>query len=181
MRNTIENIIDDYNFEGYLKLVEQKTPKRVVYEYMDMFYLYWNIFRGNVEDNRTEILKWLEKENILESHKERIDALSKYERFKKDMAYFGVRETIKLDRLIEMLNPVRKPEEVGNRMFTITDDKSDAYKVIDISEGRENVVALLFKKGGISWRDSNLHPIEMKWIVEEAKELKTNNGVIVEK
>ena len=59
MRNTIENIIDDYNFEGYLKLVEQKTPKRVVYEYMDMFYLYWNIFRGNVEDNRTEILKWL--------------------------------------------------------------------------------------------------------------------------
>jgi len=178
-RNTIDNIIDDYNFEGYLKLVEQKTPKKVVYEYMDMFYIYWNVFRENVNDSRNDILKWLERENILETHKERIDAVSKYERFKKDMAYFGVRETHKMDRIIEMLNPLTKPEKVGNRYFTITDDKGDAYKVVDISEGRENVVALLFKKGGISWRDSNLHPIEMKWIVEEAKQIKSTNGAIL--
>ena len=95
------------------------------------------------------------------------------------MAYFGVRETHKMDRIIEMLNPLTKPEKVGNRYFTITDDKGDAYKVVDISEGRENVVALLFKKGGISWRDSNLHPIEMKWIVEEAKQIKSTNGAIL--
>lgn len=175
MRNTIEKIIDDYNFEGYLKLVEQKTPKKFVYENLDMFYIYWNVFRQNIKsDNRNDILKWLDKEYIVQTHKERVEAVNKYERFKKDLHHFGLRETIKLDRIIEMLNPVKRPEQVGNRIFTITDDKSEAYKVIDVSEGKQNVVALVFKKGGISWRDSNLHPIEMKWIVSEAKELKSN-------
>ena len=84
-----------------------------------------------------------------------------------------------MDRIIEILNPVVKPQKVGNRMLAITDDKSDAFKVMDISEGRENIVALLFKKGGISWRDENLHPFEMKWIVDEAKNLKSNRKEIV--
>lgn len=179
MRNTMDNVIDYFNFEGYLKLLEQKTPKKIVYENMDMLYIYWNVFRGNVNDNRNEILEWLKKENIVETHRERVSAVNKYEKYKEDLAYFGVRQTNKLDRIIEILNPVVKPQKVGNRMLTITDDKSDAFKVMDISEGRENIVALLFKKGGISWRDENLHPFEMKWIVDEAKNLKSNRKEIV--
>ena len=30
MRNTMDNVIDYFNFEGYLKLLEQKTPKKIV-------------------------------------------------------------------------------------------------------------------------------------------------------
>ena len=41
------------------------------------------------------------------------------------------------------------------------------------------ILFLLFKKGGISWRDENLHPFEMKWIVDEVKNLKSNRKEIV--
>ena len=94
MRNTMDNVID-YNFEGYLKLLEQKTPKKIVYENMDMLYIYWNVFRGNVNDNRNEILEWLKKENIVETHRERVNAVKKYEKYKEDLAYF-VRQTNKI-------------------------------------------------------------------------------------
>ena len=33
---------------------------------MDMLYIYWNVFRGNVNDNRNEILEY-EKKNIVET------------------------------------------------------------------------------------------------------------------
>ena len=82
MRNTMDNVIDYFNFEGYLKLLEQKTPKKIVYENMDMLYIYWNVFRGNVNDNRNEILEWLKKENIVETHRERVNAVKKYEKYK---------------------------------------------------------------------------------------------------
>ena len=179
MRNTMDNVIDYFNFEGYLRLLEQKTPKKIVYDNMDMLYIYWNVFRGNVDDNRNDILEWLRRENIVETHRGRINAVNKYEKYKEHLSYFGVRETNKLDRIIEMLNPVVKPQVIGNRMLTITDDKTDSLKVVDISEGKENVVALLFKKGGISWRDENLHPFEMKWIVEEAKNLNSNKKEVI--
>ena len=30
MRNTMDNVIDYFNFEGYLKLLEQKTGEKMV-------------------------------------------------------------------------------------------------------------------------------------------------------
>ena len=179
MRNTMDNVIDYFNFEGYLRLIEQKTPKKIVFENMDMLYIFWNVFRGNVNDNRNDILEWLKRENIVDTHRERINAVKKYEKYKGDLSYFGVRETNRLDRIIEHLNPIVQPQKIGNRMLAITDDKSDAFKVVDISEGKENVVALLFKKGGISWRDENLHPFEMKWIVEESKNMNSNRKEMI--
>ena len=62
-------------------------------------------------------------------------------------------------------------------MLGIVDDMNkESYSVIDISEGRENKVAVIFKKGGISWRNDNLHPFQMKWIVEQNKI--TKKGVL---
>ena len=60
-------------------------------------------------------------------------------------------------------------------MLGIVDDMNkESYSVIDISEGRENKV-VIFKKGGISWRN-DLHPFQMKWIVEQNKI--TKKGVL---
>ena len=53
--------------------------------------------------------------------------------------------------------------------LTNNEQNKESYSVVDISEAKENTVAVLFKKGGISWRNNNLHPFEMKWILEHNK------------
>ena len=54
---------------------------------------------------------------------------------------------------------------------------NQSKSVVDISEGRENKVAVISDSGGISWRNDNLHPSEMRWIVDYVKNKNTNKGV----
>jgi hypothetical protein len=66
-------------------------------------------------------------------------------------------------------------------MLGIIDDRNnESFSVVDISEGRENKVAVIFKKGGVSWRNDNLHPSQMRWIVDKVKnQIKKRKGVFV--
>ena len=59
----------------------------------------------------------------------------------------------------------------------IDDNNNESKSVIDISEGREDKVAVIFNKGGVSWRNDNLHPSEMRWVVDYVKNKNKNKGV----
>ncbi len=179
---SVDSILEDYSFEGYLLNLEKNAPKKWVWENMDMFYIHYNIFRKRVRNNREHILKFLYENNILETHKECMDAYSKFKKYESSLANFGNKANIMIDRALEYLNPIVPKEKVGNYIMVITEDvDSDSYKVIDISRGKENVLALIFKKGGISWLNKPMNTMEMAWIVEHAKLLDKGikKGVIV--
>ena len=59
----------------------------------------------------------------------------------------------------------------------IDDNNNESKSVIDISEGREDKVAVIFNNGGISWRNDNLHSGEMRWIVDYVQNKKQNKGI----
>ena len=65
-------------------------------------------------------------------------------------------------------------------MLGVIDEENqyDSWSVIDISEGKHNVSVVLHKSGGISWRDSNLHPIEMKWITTHNRNIKQKESIV---
>ena len=64
---------------------------------------------------------------------------------------------------------------INSIIYAVGYNNNESKSVIDISEGREDKVAVIFNKGGVSWRNDNLHPSEMRWVVDYVKE--KNKGV----
>ena len=177
MKNRMEEVIETFNYEGLLELLEAQYGKKFMLKTADLLYLWYCVQRKHVRENRNDMIKFLDKNNILEDKRHILSTIDRYFSWRNHLP--DLKESIhkRLDRANQYLNPIVPFQQIGNRMLGIVDDMNkESYSVVDISEGRENKVAVIFKKGGISWRNDNLHPFQMKWIVEQNKI--TKKGVL---
>ena len=137
---------------------------------MDLFYLWYSVQRKMVSENRDDMINYLKGNNIIEDTRRILSTISRYFKFKEHLPSVSNKAQSRLDRGNQYLNPLVPFQKVGNKMLGIIDDNNKESKsVIDISEGREDTVAVIFNKGGVSWRNDNLHPGEMRWVVDYVK------------
>jgi len=172
----MNNIMENFNYQGVLEILEDKYGKKFMIENMDLFYLWYCVKRKHINENRDDMIKYLKNNHIMEDTRRILSTVSRYYKFREYLPNISKKAGSRLDRGNQYLNPIVPFEKVGNRMLGIIDDNNNESKsVIDISEGREDKVAVIFNKGGVSWRNDNLHPSEMRWVVDYVKE--KNKGV----
>lgn len=165
----MKEIFETFNYQALLEVIEEKQGKTFVMENADLLYLWCCIQRKLVKENRELMIKFLRGNRILDDSRDILKTVDRYFKFRNLLPDLNYVQQSRLDRSNQYLNPLVPFQPIGNKMLGIIEQNND-YSVVDISEGKENIVAVLFKKGGgISWRDSNLHPFEMKWILEQIK------------
>tara|TARA_R110000868_G_scaffold175781_2_gene413002 strand:- start:4863 stop:5393 length:531 start_codon:yes stop_codon:yes gene_type:complete len=175
----MKEIFESFNYQGLLEILEEKNGKKFVMKNADLFYLWYCVQRKMVKENREMMIKYLSENNILDDNRSILETVDRYFKVKNILPELNEPQQRRLDKGNQLLNPVVPFQKIGNRMLGIIDSNNESYSVVDISEGRENKVAILFKKGGISWRNDNLHPFEMKWILEHNKmDLKNKKGIL---
>ena len=166
----MNKIMERFHFEGVLQILEEKYGKKFMLDNMDLFYLWYSVQRKMVNENRDDIINYLKGNNIIDDTRRILSTISRYFNFREHLPEMTEKSKNRLDRGNQYLNPLVPFEKVGNRMLGIIDDNNKESKsVIDISEGREDKVAVIFNKGGVSWRNDNLHPAEMRWVVDYVK------------
>jgi len=166
----MNKIMERFNFEGVLQILEEKYGKKFMLENMDLFYLWYSVERKMVNENRDDMINYLKGNNIIEDTRRILSTISRYFKFKEHLPSVSNKAQSRLDRGNQYLNPLVPFQKVGNKMLGIIDDNNKESKsVIDISEGGEDTVAVIFNKGGVSWRNDNLHPGEMRWVVDYVK------------
>ena len=166
----MNKIMERFNFEGVLQILVEKYGKKFMLENMDLFYLWYSVERKMVNENRDDMINYLKGNNIIEDTRRILSTISRYFKFKEHLPSVSNKAQSRLDRGNQYLNPLVPFQKVGNKMLGIIDDNNKESKsVIDISEGREDTVAVIFNKGGVSWRNDNLHPGEMRWVVDYVK------------
>ena len=134
--------------------------------------------RKHINENREDMIKYLKENNIMDDTRRILSTVSRYYKFREYLPHISNKAHSKLDRGNQYLNPLVPFQKIGNKMLGIIDDNNNESKsVIDISEGREDKVAVIFNKGGISWRNDNLHSGEMRWIVDYVQNKKQNKGI----
>ena len=174
----MNNIIETFNYEGVLQILEEKYGKKFMIENMDLFYLWYCVKRKHINENRDDMINYLKNNNIMEDTRRIMSTVSRYFKFREHLPQISDKAQNRLDRGNQYLNPIVPFEKVGNKMLGIIDDNNnESQSVIDISEGREVKVAVIFNKGGVSWRNDNLHPSEMRWVVDYVKNKNKNKGV----
>lgn len=170
-------IIETFNYEGVLELLEEKYGTKFMLDNADLFYLWYCIERKIIKENRDDMIKYLKENHIMDTRMI-MSTVSRYYQFKEHLPHMNWKQQSRLDRGNQYLNPVVPFQKVGRRMLGIIDDNNnESLSVVDISEGRENKVAVIFKTGGVSWRNDNLHPSEMRWVVDKVK--RRNQGEFV--
>jgi hypothetical protein len=174
----MNNIMENFNFEGVLQILEEKYGNKFMIENMDLFYLWYCTKRKHINENREDMIKYLKENNIMDDTRRILSTVSRYFKFREHLPYISHKAHSRLNRGNQYLNPVVPFQKVGNRMLGIIDDNNNESKsVIDISEGREDKVAVIQNQGGVSWRNDNLHPSEMRWVVDYVKNKNKNKGV----
>ena len=176
----MKEILETFNYQALLEVLEEQYGKRFMLENSDLFYLWFCVQRKQVTESRQKMIEYLDKNNILEDKRHIIATVDRYFRFRNQLPDLKESSQRRLDRANQYLNPIVSFEIIGNRMLGVIDEENqyDSWSVIDISEGKHNVVAVLHKSGGISWRDSNLHPIEMKWITTHNRNIKQKESIV---
>ena len=170
MNNRNKETIETFHYEGVLEILEEKYGKKFMIENADLFYLWYCVKRKHITENREAMIKYLKDKNIMDDTRRILSTVSRYYRFREVLPEMNDNTQRRLDRGNQYLSPIVPFEKVGTRMLGIVDDMNkESLSVIDISEGRENKVAVIFKKGGVSWRNDNLHPSEMRWVVDKVK------------
>lgn len=168
--NNNKEVIETFHYEGVLEILEEKYGKKFMIENADLFYLWYCVKRKHIRENREDMIKYLKDKNIIDDTRRILSTVSRYYRFREVLPEMSGMSQHILNRGNQYLSPIVPFEKVGNRMLGIIDDMNkESYSVVDISEGRENKVAVIFKKGGVSWRNDNLHPSEMRWVVDKVK------------
>ncbi len=175
----MKEIFESFNYQALLEVIEEQQGKTFMMENADLLYLWYCVQRKQVKENRELMIKYLRENRILENPADIVRTVNRYFKFRNLLPDLNYVQQQRLNRSNQYLNPVVPFQPIGNKMLGIIEQNKESYSVVDISEGKENIVAVLFKKGGISWRNNNLHPFEMKWVLEKnKKDLKKKIGVL---
>lgn len=161
-------LFEHFNYQGLMELIEEKYGNKFAMDNSDLLYLWFCVQRKLLPESRAKMIQFLRENRIIENNRDILDTVDRYFKFKEQLPELNPLQHARLDRAQQYLNPIVPFQQIGDKMLGITESKNkDSYSVIDISEAKENVVAVISKNGGIRWADPNLHSFQMKWIIEQ--------------
>ena len=62
----MNKIMERFNFEGVLQILEEKYGKKFMIDNMDLFYLWYSVQRKMVSENRDDMINYLKGNNIID-------------------------------------------------------------------------------------------------------------------
>ena len=166
-----------FTMEGVCQFYESKIGFRETMKLTPIIYLHHLISRGICKENEEQMKSFLLQEGY--STTEIMKVLKRYNDYKKNLPEYNWKIQRRMDKIQQMYDPktIASWEQVDNRHLGIVKE-DEGYKVIDIAQGNERVIAMINE--GIYWLTNNLTPKQMSYIKENAKILKTPmKGVLV--
>jgi hypothetical protein len=173
----IMNQVEGLTFEGILKLSEEKWGIKYTMGITDILYLHHIRMRNIVGSGEDKMKSYLMSEG--HSSNDTLSMIKRYNIVKEDLFEYNFRIQSIMDRVNQYgdASSITSWEQIDNlHMGVIKEDKG--YKVVDISQGKEKLLATI--KDGINWVATNLNPNQMNYIVQLGKSLKSTNGRIIQ-
>jgi hypothetical protein len=167
-----EEIFENFNLQGLFELSEEKFGKKVTLKNSGLLYIWYIVERNHVRPDKQSIVDYLLENRVFDNTRDVTENTNRYLELRSQLPRLTWNQNRRLDKGKQYLDPVVPFEKVGSRMLGIINNDNQGYSVVDISEGRENIVGVIHKKGGINWRNNDLDGIHMKWVLEKNNELK---------
>ena len=169
------NEVETFNLEGIIKLSESKWGVKYTMGIVDILYLHHLISRKIVNENENSMKNYLLKEGY-ESMKV-LSMIKRYNKVKDDLFQYDWRTQSIMDRIQSYgdAKSITSWETIDGMVIGLVRENI-GYKVVDISDGTEKIVATI--KEGVNWKQSTLTNKQMNFITKNAVLLKQPKGII---
>ena len=171
METETNQIMENINYQALMNLLEEQHGKGFVLKNSDMFYLWYCVQRNQVSENKNQMIKFLNENNILTEKRHITSTVKRYFKFRNILPDMKDSTKEKLDRADEYFNPIVRFERVDNMFLGILRNENN-YSVVDISNGTEEVVAMILNEGYVSLRNDSL-------TTKQIEGIKKNKEVII--
>ena len=169
------NESEAFTLEGVIKLSESKWGVKYTMGIVDILYLHHLISRKIVNENENSMKNYLLKEGY-ESMMV-LSMIKRYNKVKDDLFQYDWRTQSILDRIQSYgdAKSITSWETIDGMVIGLVRENI-GYKVVDISDGTEKIVATI--KEGVNWKQSTLTNKQMNFITKNAVLLKQPKGII---
>jgi UDP-N-acetylenolpyruvoylglucosamine reductase len=169
------NEVETFTLEGIIKLSESKWGVKYTMGIVDILYLHHLISRKIVNENENSMKNYLLKEGY-ESMMV-LSMIKRYNKVKDDLFQYDWRTQSILDRIQSYgdAKSITSWETIDGMVIGLVRENI-GYKVVDISDGTEKIVATI--KEGVNWKQSTLTNKQMNFITKNAVLLKQPKGII---
>ena len=167
------NESEAFTLEGVIKLSESKWGVKYTMGIVDILYLHHLVSRKIVNENSMK--NYLLKEGY-ESMKV-LSMIKRYNKVKDDLFEYDWRTQSIMDRIQSYgdAKSITSWETIDGMVIGLVRENV-GYKVVDISDGTEKIVATI--QEGVNWKQSTLTNNQMNFITKNARLLKQTRGII---
>ena len=171
----ILNESEAFTLEGVIKLSESKWGVKYTMGIVDILYLHHLISRKIVNENENSMKNYLLKEGY-ESMMV-LSMIKRYNKVKDDLFQYDWRTQSIMDRIQSYgdAKSITSWETIDGMVIGLVRENV-GYKVVDISDGTEKIVATI--QEGVNWKQSTLTNNQMNFITKNARLLKQTRGII---
>jgi|TARA_B110000090_G_scaffold54535_1_gene62295 hypothetical protein len=169
------NEVETFTLEGIIKLSESKWGVKYTMAIVDILYLHHLISRKIVNENENSMKNYLLKEGY-DSMKV-LSMIKRYNKVKDDLFEYDWRTQSIMDRIQSYgdAKSITSWETIDGMVIGLVRENV-GYKVVDISDGTEKIVATI--QEGVNWKQSTLTNNQMNFITKNARLLKQTRGII---
>jgi len=158
-----------FSFEGILLLSENKWGRKYTMGIVDILYLHHLRMRNIVGEGDEELKKYLIKEGY--SSTETLYMMKRYNKVKNDLFDYNWRTQAIFDRIQTYGDAKSRAswETIDGKVIGLVKENK-GYKVVDISDGKERLLARI--EEGVNWVETDLTTNQMNYITKNARLLK---------
>ena len=169
------NEVETFTLEGVIKLSESKWGVKYTMGIIDILYLHHLVSRKIVNENENSMKNYLLKEGY-DSMKV-LSMIKQYNKVKDDLFEYDWRTQSIMDRIQSYgdAKSITSWETIDGMVIGLVRENV-GYKVVDISDGTEKIVATI--QEGVNWKQSTLTNNQMNFITKSARLLKQPKGII---
>ena len=164
---------ESFTLDGVIRLSESKWGRKYTMEISDVLYLHHLVSRNIVNEN--DMKSYLLKEGF-DSIKV-LNMIKRYNKVKDDLFQYDWRTQSIMDRVNSYgdAKSISSWETIDGMVIGLVKENK-GYKVCDISDGEEKILARIDE--GVNWIDTNLTNNQMNYIVKNAQILKTQKVIL---
>ncbi|MDB4049663.1 hypothetical protein N9454_00065 [Flavobacteriaceae bacterium] len=170
------NESEAFTLEGVIKLSESKWGVKYTMGIVDILYLHHLVSRKIVNENENSMKNYLLKEGY--DSMMVLSMIKRYNKVKDDLFEYDWRTQSIMDRIQSYgdAKSITSWETIDGMVIGLVRENV-GYKVVDISDGTEKIVATI--QEGVNWKQSTLTNNQMNFITKNARLLKEPLGGII--
>jgi hypothetical protein len=165
----VMNEIEGLTFEGILKLAEHKWGEKYTMGITDILYLHHLRERKICGSSEDDMKRYLMKDG--HSSIDTLQMIKRYNKVKNELFDYNWKTQSIMDRIQGYGDAKSRVswETIDGKVIGLVKE-SKGYKVVDISDGKERLLARINE--GVNWVDTNLTTNQMSYITKNARLLK---------